>query len=132
MGLQVIGIIVAAIVMFVLGGVWYSPMLFAHAWSRETGITTHNPERKAQVRFTLVLLGSLLLAAAILACILTSWIPGHNWAHGLAVGFLGGLLAAAVAAMNTLFERKSLRLFCINAGYFLVGFCLMGLLVAVI
>ena len=129
-GMQIIGIMVAAVLMFILGGIWYSPMLFAHAWSRETGITEHKPTPKSMLRFSAVLLVFLLLSAAILACILTSWLPGHNWRHGLAVGFLGGVLAAAVVGMNTLFERKSLKLFLINAGYYLVGFCLMGVIVA--
>ncbi len=130
MGMQIIGIMVAAVLMFILGGIWYSPMLFAQAWSRETGITEHKPTPKSMLRFSAVLLVFLLLSAAILACILTSWLPGHNWRHGLAVGFLGGVLAAAVVGMNTLFERKSLKLFLINAGYYLIGFCLMGVIVA--
>lgn len=129
-GMQIIGIMVAAVLMFILGGIWYSPMLFAQAWSRETGITEHKPTPKSMLRFSAVLLVLLLLSAAILACILTSWLPGHNWRHGLAVGFLGGVLAAAVVGMNTLFERKSLKLFLINAGYYLIGFCLMGVIVA--
>ncbi len=128
MGMQIIGIMVAAVVMFILGGIWYSPMLFAQAWSRETGITEHKPTPKSMLRFSAVLLVLLLLSAAILACILTSWLPGHNWRHGLAVGFLGGVLATAVAGMNTLFERKSVKLFLINAGYYLIGFCIMGLI----
>ncbi len=132
MGMWVIGIVVAAAVMFIIGGIWYSPGLFAHAWSRETGITEHKPTPKSMLRFSAMLLVLLLLSAAILACILTNWLPGHNWRHGLAVGFLGGVLATAVVGMNTLFERKSLKLFLINTGYYLIGFCLMGIIVALL
>ncbi len=132
MGMWVIGIVVAAAVMFIIGGIWYSPRLFAHAWSRETGITEHKPTPKSMLRFSAMLLVLLLLSAAILACILTNWLPGHNWRHGLAVGFLGGVLATAVVGMNTLFERKSLKLFLINTGYYLIGFCLMGIIVALL
>lgn len=128
MGMQIIGIMVAAVVMFLLGGIWYSAMLFAQAWSRETGITEHKPTPKSMLRFSGVLLVLLLVSAAILDCILANWLPGHNWRHGLAVGFLGGVLVTAVAGMNTLFERKSVKLFLINAGYYLVGFCIMGLI----
>ena len=129
MGLQIIGIIVAAVLIFVLGGIWYSPILFAQAWSRETGITEHKPTPKSMLWFSSVLLMFLLVSAAVLACILANWLPGHNWRHGLAVGFLGGLLATAVVGMNTLFERKSIKLFLINSGYYLIGFCLMGVIV---
>jgi hypothetical protein len=30
--------------------------------------------------------------------------------------------------MNTLFERKSFRLFLMNSGYYLVGFCVIGII----
>ena len=130
MGAHAAGIVIAAVVMFVFGGIWYSPALFATAWSRATGITEHNPNPKSVARFSIILFSLSLLAAAILACILASWIPGHSWRHGLAVGFLGGLLAAAATGMNNLFERKSLTLFLINAGYQLVGLCMMGVIVA--
>ncbi|MGA9852975.1 MAG: DUF1761 domain-containing protein [Gammaproteobacteria bacterium] len=132
MGLQIIGIVVAAVVMFIFGGIWYSPMLFAKAWARETGITEHNPSPKSVARFSIILFGLSLLAAAILACILTDWVPGHTWLHGLAIGFLGGLLATVATGMNNLFERKRLALFLINGSYQVLGFCIMGILVAMI
>ena len=31
--------VVAAVSSFVIGGVWYSPILFAKAWQREAGLT---------------------------------------------------------------------------------------------
>lgn len=128
---HLLGIVVSAVVMFALGGVWYSPMLFANAWARESGTPNeHNPDRKAQLRFFVILLLLLMLAAGVLDCILGSWAPGPGLGHGLAVGFIGGLLAAAVIGMDTLFERKSIKLFLINAGYYLLSFCIAGLILA--
>ena len=127
MQFHLFGIIVSAVVMFALGGLWYSPMLFANPWARESGTPDeHNPDRKAQLRFFAILLVLLMLAAAVLDCILSSWAPGQGLNHGLAVGFIGGVLAAAVIGMDTLFERKSIKLFCINAGYYLLSFCVAG------
>ena len=37
--LNYIGIIAATIVAFVIGGAWYSPILFAKPWMRENGFT---------------------------------------------------------------------------------------------
>ena len=34
-----IAIVVAAVGSFVLGGLWYSPVLFGKAWQREAGLT---------------------------------------------------------------------------------------------
>jgi hypothetical protein len=128
---HVLSIIAAAIVMFALGSVWYSPVLFAAAWMREAGVDpSKKPDGKAMARTfggTFVL---LLLSAAVLDCILVSWAPGQGMTHGLSVGFLGGVLAAATTAINYLFECKSLKLFLINAGYDVIGFCLMGLVLS--
>jgi Protein of unknown function (DUF1761) len=63
--MRIIGIVMAAVVMFVIGGTWYSPMLFAHAWSRETGITEHTPTAWSMLRFSSVLLILLQVVAAL-------------------------------------------------------------------
>lgn len=126
-------IVVSAVAMFALGGLWYSPLLFANAWARESGTPNeHNPDPKAQARFFLILLALLMLAAAVLDCIITSWAPGPGLGHGLAAGFIGGTLAVAVIGMDTLFERKSLKLFFINSGYYLIGFCATGVILALL
>jgi len=130
---HLLGIVVSAVVMFAFGGLWYSPMLFANAWARESGTPNeHNPDPKAQARFFLILLVLLMLAAGVLDCIMTSWAPGPGLGHGLAVGFIGGALAAAVIGMDTLFERKGLKLFLINAGYYLLSFCAAGVILALL
>lgn len=127
MVLNLIGILVAAFLMFVLGGLWYSPMLFAKTWARESGTPEeHNTDPKANLRFFAILFLLLALAAAAIDCVLMDWAPGRGFTHGLSVGFIAGVLAAAVIGMDTLFERKRLTLFLINAGYYLIAFTLTG------
>ena len=55
--------------------------------------------------------------------------PFHQ---GAAVGLLGGLLATTTTGINYLFEKKSWKLFLINSGYNLVGFCIMGAVLSLI
>ncbi len=128
---HLLAILASAVVMFALGGLWYSPILFANTWARESGTPNeHNPDPKAQARFFVILLVLLMLAAAVLDCIITSWAPGPGLGHGLAVGVIGGSLAAAVIGMDTLFERKRFALFLINAGYYMLSFCVAGVILA--
>jgi len=130
---HLLAIAVSAVVMFAIGGLWYSPLLFANAWARESGTPNeHNPDPKAQMRFFAILLVLLMAAAAVLDCLMSSWAPGPGIGHGLAVGLIGGTLTAAVIGMDTLFERKSLKLFLINAGYYLLSFCAAGLILALL
>lgn len=129
MVLQVLGILISAFLMFVLGGLWYSPMLFAKTWSRESGTPEeHSTDPKAHLRFFIILFVLLAVAAAVIDCVLADWAPGRGFSHGLSVGFIAGVLAATVIGMDTLFERKRLTLFLINAGYYLIAFTLTGVI----
>src|SRR5689334_14204054 len=66
---HLLAIAVSAVVMFAIGGLWYSPLLFANAWARESGTPNeHNPDPKAQMRFFAILLVLLMGAAAVLDC----------------------------------------------------------------
>jgi hypothetical protein len=133
MTLQYLGIIVSALVMFGLGGLWYSPMLFANAWARESGTPNeHTTDPKVQARFFIILLVLLIVAAALIDCVIVDWAPGRGLVHGLSVGFLGGLLASSAIGMDTLFERKSLKLFFINAGYYVIAFSLTGVILTLL
>jgi hypothetical protein len=128
-----LGILLAAAVMFGLGSVWYSPVLFSRVWAREAGIDPNQkPDSKAMARIfggTFVL---LLVCATVLDILISNSTAGEGILHGLFMGFLGGVIASAITAINHLFEKKSLKLFLINAGYDVIGFCLMGVILAML
>jgi hypothetical protein len=131
--MHILGILLAAVAGFILGGLWYSPALFGHVWARESGTPeTHNPDPKVQIRFFVILLVLLAVAAVILGHIMMHWDGPARWLDGLKVGVLGGLLAGTVVGMDALFERKGVKLFLINAGYYLLTFCVMGVIVALL
>jgi len=131
--MHILGILLAAVAGFILGGLWYSPALFGHVWARESGTPeTHNPDPKAQIRFFVILLVLLAATAVILSCIMMRWAGPVLWRDGLKAGALGGLLAGTVVGMDALFERKSPKLFLINAGYYLLSFCVMGVILSLL
>src|ERR1700757_140142 len=101
--MHILGIVLAAVAGFILGGAWYSPPLLGHAWARESGTPeTHNPDPKAQLRFFVILLALLALAALVLAYVLR-WRGDAGTVAGLETGAVGALLAVAVVGMDTLF-----------------------------
>lgn len=128
-----LGILLAAAAMFGVGSVWYSPVLFAKAWAREAGM---DPSQKPDARTLGKIFGAtfalLLVCATVLDLLISNSTAGEGILHGLFMGFLGGLIASAVTAVNHLFESKSLKLFLINAGYDVLGFCLMGVILAML
>lgn len=115
-------VFVAALSAFIVGGIWYGP-LFSKPWMAETGMT----EEKARQGHPAITFGLsfilMLVAATALAMILGKKSIVAGIIHGilLAIAFV-----ATTMGVNDLFERRSFKLWSINAGYNLVAFTLMG------
>lgn len=128
-----LGILLAAGAMFALGSVWYSPLLFAAAWTREAGVdATQKPDSKGMLRLFAGTALLQLICAAVLDQVMSNWTGAEGVMHGLWVGFLGGVIAVSITTINHLFENKSRKLLFINAAYALLGFCIMGVVLALI
>ena len=120
-----LAVIVAAIVGFPLGALWYGPV-FGKAWMAATGIT---PERAKQANMAKIY-GTTLLLNLVISTSLAMFIgPGSTLQEGLFAGFMAGLtFVAAAIGITYLFEFRSLKLWAINAGYQVVVFSLMGVI----
>jgi hypothetical protein len=121
-----IAVVVAAVSTFMLGGLWYSPMLFGKAWMKaaavsEADLSRGNPAVIYGLSFVLA-----LLAAAVFALFL-----GPAPALGFALGAgasAGACWVAAGMAITYLFERRPVALFLVNGGYLTVQFTIYGLI----
>jgi hypothetical protein len=123
-----LAIAVAALASFLLGGLWYSPVLFGKAWQRETGLTDERLKQGNMARIFGLSFILALLAAWNFANFLG---PRPSLVFGSAVGASAGLLwVASSFGINYLFERRSLKLFLINGGYHTVQFTIIGLVLA--
>lgn len=118
-------VIAAAVLPFLLGGLWYSPVLFGKTWMKENGFTDEDLEKESQAKifglsflFFLVMSGNL---AAFLAA------PETDLQFGILAGFLAGFGWVALSlAVIALFERRSWKYMLINGGYMVIAFVLMG------
>ena len=117
-------VVTAAAVCFAIGGLWYSPLLFAKAWLRESGLTEEQT-RKANM---FKVFGLTAVANLVMAFNLAAFIgPQATLEFGLFAGFAAGLGWVAMSlGVIYLFEQRSLRLWLINAGYQVVGYTAMG------
>lgn len=118
-------IAVAALAVFVLGGLWYSPLLFGRAWMRANGFTAEQAAGFSKARA----FGGSIPLAIIMALNLAFFLAGETttltW--GITAGALAGVgWAAAAVAMVALFENRSWAYIAINGGYQIVAFVLMG------
>jgi len=117
-------VLAAAVATFLIGGLWYSPVLFAKVWQREAGLSDErlrngNPGLIFGLAFVLA-----LLAAFVFAMFLG---PRPALAFATGAGFAAGLAwVAASLGIIYLFERRSLGLFLINGGYVTLAFTAIG------
>ena len=119
-------VLAAGVSSLVLGGLWYSPVLFGNGWMRASGITAEKARsaNMAKVMGTTFLLA--LIGAAVLAMFLG---PAPAMGFAVGAGFSAGLCwVAGSFGINYLFEQRSLSLFFINGGYHTLQYTLIGLI----
>lgn len=119
-------VLVAALINFAIGGLWYSPLMFAKVWAREAGMTEAQMNQGGMGRIFGLAFVANLVAAANLAAFLG---PKATLGFGTFAGFAAGLGWVAMAlGVTYLFERRSLKLWLVNSGYQVVAFTAMGAL----
>jgi hypothetical protein len=121
-------VIVAALSNFVIGGLWYSPMLFGNVWMEENNFTDDKLKKSNMPKiFGLTFLFSLVMALN-LAMFLNDAGTTASW--GAIAGFLAGFGWAAMSIFIIgQFERKTTRYMLIHAGYVTVSFVVMGIVI---
>ncbi|PYP27322.1 MAG: hypothetical protein DMD51_02745 [Gemmatimonadetes bacterium] len=125
---NVLAVIVAALATFVLGAVWYSPVLFAKQWMQAHGYTPEQLEamkRRGVARAYAVSALCYLVMAYALA-LLASYTQATSFVQGLWLGF-----AATIGLTANMFSDNPLAVWVIDAGYQLAYLLLMGVIVAV-
>ena len=121
-------IVAAALAAFVLGGLWYSPVLFGKAWQREVGLSDDELKRGNMARIFGTSLILSLIASFVFALFLG---PRPPMSLGLGAGFAAGLCwVASSFGMNYLFARRSFKLFLIDGGFHTLQFTVIGLILA--
>ena len=124
-----LAVTVAAVSAFALGGLWYSPLLFAKRWMKESGVTEESAKEANMVKlfglaFVLSFIASFFLAMFIGAD------AGAVW--GALAGFMAGLgWVFTFIGISYLFEGKTLAHFLINSLYSLVSLTIMGFIIGI-
>ena len=122
--------IVAAVSAFVLGGLWYSPMMFAKAWQKDTGLSDEQLNAASKAKIFGGAFVFCLLAAVVFSMFLG---PDPSVGFGFGAGASAGVFwVAGSFGVNYLFELKPARLLFINGGYHAVQFTLYGLILALV
>lgn len=127
MELNYLAIVLAALSTFLLGGLWYSPAVFGKAWMKENGFTEESLKGGNMAK----IFGLAFILALISAINLAMFMgPEKDVSMGAAYGFAAGFgWVTTFVGTHYLFERKSFKLFLINAGYSIVALTVMGVII---
>jgi hypothetical protein len=124
--LNYLAVVVAALSTFVIGGLWYSPLLFHQPWMRANGFTESDVAGGNMAKiFGLAFLFALVMAVN-LAMFLND--PGTTASWGATAGALAAIWIALGIGTVALFERRPWTYTAINGGYWLVSFVVMGVI----
>jgi len=119
-----LAVIVAALSTFILGGVWYSPLMFGRAWMEVAGIT----EEMAKKANPAKLYGGAFILTLISAVNLGMFLgPQSDLTFGITAGAAVGIGWVATSfGIVYLFEQRPRLHWFINASYLVVAFIVMG------
>jgi hypothetical protein len=127
-------VIVATLAHYILGGLWYSPLLFGNKFIQ---LINWTPEQLRQVEsqsHTKELLLGFVMSLALV------YVLAHFVNYTKATSALGGIQTAfwiwlgfvvTTQAPTVIFEGRSFGLFAINVAYQLVGCALAGAILAI-
>ncbi|NNC96919.1 MAG: DUF1761 domain-containing protein [Gammaproteobacteria bacterium] len=125
--LNFLAVIVAALSTFLIGGLWYSPILFGKTWMREAGISENDQQGHPAKVYGLSFVFALLAAFAFAILL------GHHTelAYALHYALLVGIgFVATSFGINYQFSNKSIKLWLIDAGYHFTQFLAIALILS--
>lgn len=127
-----LAVLVSAVVAFLLGAVWYSPLFFAKQWIE---IHADTPQKLKALRAGAkkayaVSFACLLVMAAAMAMLVAITNMSTAFA-GIKLGVLCWLgFAATAGLLANLYSDKPVKSFLLDAGYQLLYFAVMGAILA--
>ncbi len=128
--LNYLAILVSAVLWWIIGALWYSPVLFAGPWMKFTGVTS-----EMAAGMNPLLIYAMPLVAYFISCYVLAhavvYAKATSVGNGLLVGFWNWLgFVGAIMFVTNGFQNKPFALWLIDAGYDLVGLLLAGAILA--
>ena len=129
-----LAVLVAAIVGFFVGYLWYSNALFGKMWRDLMGFDEKKMKQAMKKGM------GKTMTIGFLSTLLMSYILAHFISYVQAQTAIDGILAglwiwigfvATIMIGMVMYEGKPMKLYCINSLYWLVTLCVMGAILAV-
>ena len=124
-GVSWLAVIVAAVVGFVIGFIWFLPQVFGRQWAAASGRTLPAP---GEVAYSSIAIGAVAsLVTAYVLALLAGAVGATTLVDGAILGFVAWLGFIATSTVNAvLYEGRNTTWWSITAGYWLVILVVMG------
>jgi hypothetical protein len=122
-------ILVSALILWILGALWFSPALFAKPWVAIVGRQMGEKPKGVYWGMIASLIGDLFLAFVLAHVML--WSGADSVLDGIHIGVLtwAGFVLAIVYPQS-IYEGRPLKYVLITSGYWLIGMAGIGALLA--
>lgn len=128
-----LAILAGAAIYFVLGAVWYSPVLFARPWQAAIGWDDSRAQPQTNP-LTYVVPAVLYLIAGVATAMLAAATGTDTLSEGITLGLVTGIgYALAMVGVEATFDPnkpKPMTWFLITTAYHLIGFVILGVVIA--
>lgn len=126
-----VAVLVAALVFMAVGFVWYALPVFGKIWAKEVDMKESDMKQGPAGSGYAIAMGAGLVQTYVLAHFV-NYTNASTWVEGLTTGlWIGvGFVAMAIAA-NYVFARRSVMLWMIDSGYFIVSLAIAGAILAI-
>ena len=129
-----LAVFTVAIISMVVGGLWFSPMLFGKQWMALSGMTDASMAEAKKKGMTKAY-ALQFVASLVMACVLAHFL-GYAGATTVSAGLQGGFWAwlgfiAPVTLGSVLWEGKSWKLWVLSNGHYLIVLLIAGAVLSV-
>ncbi len=127
MSINLLATLTAALSVFVIGGIWYSPMAFGKIWAKAAGYTMEDKKKGGHKPMVFVYAFIFSLVAAFIFSLYLGAKP--NFFYAVSTGFKIGLFFVATSfGINYMFANRSFKMLLIDGGYHTAQFTVYGLI----
>jgi hypothetical protein len=121
-------ILAAAAAYWILGALWYSPLLFSKPWAKSVGINMNDPNAKKGMGASMVASFVLMFITSIGLAVIYKIIKIHDAVHALEFGlFFGVVFSLTAISISFVYEKKPLALYLIDGFYHVAGLIVASL-----
>src|SRR3989344_2216031 len=127
-------ILAAGVANVILGFIWYNPKVFGTVWMQAANLSPERMEAGKKKMPVMAFVG--FLAAMVVAYVMNhfgiAW-GVYDWIGGVELGIWSWVgFVAPIMLGSILWEGKSFKYYAINAGYWLVSFVVMAVILVLL